>query len=242
MAKKKILCHQVFYLLRLKTLPFFCFSVRKSKRLFWFGGENWKSNVHCTWRIHEFWQACVQIERGLLNGILRSGRHKFCPGTQNTPCSKDTHTALNWYNVKTSPLELERLGSVKQNDPYYGLLSTNKILWIFLDHRNRSDARAFSPGVLSQEVLWRHRKGQNMLTWKANHLSEVSDICSACFLRFGLFFLSFFCSFSPSFLSGCCMAQRRSLFGRSPFCQRKLSEESQIQWKSVSLKATTLTT
>ena len=26
------------------------------------------------------------------------------------------------------------------------------------------------------------------------------------------------------FLSGCCMAQRRSLSGRSPFCQRKLSD------------------
>ena len=33
---------------------------------------------------------------------------------------------------------------------------------------------------------------------------------------------------SSIFLSGCCMAQRRSLSGRSPFCQRKLSEESQI--------------
>ena len=43
------------------------------------------------------------------------------------------------------------------------------------------------------------------------------------------------------FLSGCCMAQRRWLSGRSPFCQRKLSEESQIQWKYVSLKATKLT-
>ena len=40
------------------------------------------------------------------------------------------------------------------------------------------------------------------------------------------------------FLSECCMAQRRSLSGRSPFCQRKQSEESQIHWKSVSLKAT----
>ena len=30
------------------------------------------------------------------------------------------------------------------------------------------------------------------------------------------------------FLSECCMAQRRSLSGRSPFCQRKLSEESQF--------------
>ena len=39
------------------------------------------------------------------------------------------------------------------------------------------------------------------------------------------------------FLSDCCVAQR-SLFGRSPFCQRKLSEESQIHWKSVSLKTT----
>ena len=36
------------------------------------------------------------------------------------------------------------------------------------------------------------------------------------------------------------MAQRRSLSGRSPFCQRKLSEESQIQWKSVSSKATNI--
>ena len=30
------------------------------------------------------------------------------------------------------------------------------------------------------------------------------------------------------FLSGCCMAQRRSLSGRSPFCQRKLRIKSQI--------------
>ena len=42
------------------------------------------------------------------------------------------------------------------------------------------------------------------------------------------------------FLSECCMAQRRSLSGRSPFCQRKLSEESQIHWKSFSAKATNL--
>ena len=28
----------------------------------------------------------------------------------------------------------------------------------------------------------------------------------------------------PFFFSGCCMAQRRSLSGRSPFCQRKLSD------------------
>ena len=40
------------------------------------------------------------------------------------------------------------------------------------------------------------------------------------------------------FLSECCMAQRRSLSGRSPFCQRKLSEESQIHEKSVFLKTT----
>ena len=40
------------------------------------------------------------------------------------------------------------------------------------------------------------------------------------------------------FFCECCMAQRRSLSWRSPFCQRKLSEESQIHWKSVSLKAT----
>ena len=40
------------------------------------------------------------------------------------------------------------------------------------------------------------------------------------------------------FLSECCMAQRRSLSGRSLFCQRKLSDESQIQWNSVSLKVT----
>ena len=33
------------------------------------------------------------------------------------------------------------------------------------------------------------------------------------------------------FLSGCCVAQRRSLSGRSPFCQLKLSEKSQIHWK-----------
>ena len=31
-----------------------------------------------------------------------------------------------------------------------------------------------------------------------------------------------------------------SLSGRSPFCQRKLSEESQIHWKSFSAKATIL--
>ena len=42
------------------------------------------------------------------------------------------------------------------------------------------------------------------------------------------------------FLSGCCMAQRRSLSGRSPFCQLKLSEKSQIHWKSFSTKATNL--
>ena len=30
------------------------------------------------------------------------------------------------------------------------------------------------------------------------------------------------------FLSGCCMAQRRSLSGRSPFCQRKLSDSRKI--------------
>ena len=40
------------------------------------------------------------------------------------------------------------------------------------------------------------------------------------------------------FFSECCMAQRKSLSGRSPFCQRKQSEESQIHWKSFSLKAT----
>ena len=34
----------------------------------------------------------------------------------------------------------------------------------------------------------------------------------------------------PFFLSGCCMAQRRSLSGRSPFCQRKLRIKSQIHW------------
>ena len=42
------------------------------------------------------------------------------------------------------------------------------------------------------------------------------------------------------FLSGCCIAQRRSLSARSPFCQLKLSEESQIHWKSFSAKATNL--
>ena len=36
------------------------------------------------------------------------------------------------------------------------------------------------------------------------------------------------------------MAQRRSLSGRSPFCQLKLSERSQIHWKSFSTKATNL--
>ena len=40
------------------------------------------------------------------------------------------------------------------------------------------------------------------------------------------------------FLSECCMAQRRSLSGRSPFCQRKLNEKSQIRWKNFSTKAT----
>ena len=34
------------------------------------------------------------------------------------------------------------------------------------------------------------------------------------------------------------MAQRRSLSGRSPFCHRKRSEESQIHWKPFSLNAT----
>ena len=43
------------------------------------------------------------------------------------------------------------------------------------------------------------------------------------------------------FLSGCCMAQRRSLSGRSPFCQRKLSDSRKFKWKFCSLKATTLT-
>ena len=33
------------------------------------------------------------------------------------------------------------------------------------------------------------------------------------------------------FLSGCCMAQRRSWSGRSPFCQLKRFKESQIRWK-----------
>ena len=42
------------------------------------------------------------------------------------------------------------------------------------------------------------------------------------------------CARTQFFLSGCCMAQRRSrrsLSGRSPFCQLKLSEKSQIHWK-----------
>ena len=43
------------------------------------------------------------------------------------------------------------------------------------------------------------------------------------------------------FLSGCCMAQRRSLSGRSPFCQRKLNDSRKFKWKFCSLKATTLT-
>ena len=42
------------------------------------------------------------------------------------------------------------------------------------------------------------------------------------------------------FLSGCCMAQRKSSSGRSPFCQQKLRRKSQIHWKSVSAKATYL--
>ena len=36
------------------------------------------------------------------------------------------------------------------------------------------------------------------------------------------------------------MAQRRSLSERSPFCQLKLSEESQIHWKSFTAKVTNL--
>ena len=36
------------------------------------------------------------------------------------------------------------------------------------------------------------------------------------------------------------MAQRKSLSGRSPFCQRKLRRKSQIHCKSVSAKATFL--
>ena len=43
------------------------------------------------------------------------------------------------------------------------------------------------------------------------------------------------------FLSGAAWLNEGRCPGGRPFCQRKLSEESQIQWKSVSLKATKLT-
>ena len=42
------------------------------------------------------------------------------------------------------------------------------------------------------------------------------------------------------FLSGCCMAQRRSLSGRSPFCQRKQNDSRKFTGNFCSTKATNL--
>lgn len=39
MATKNILCDQVFLFVQAEGCPLFCFFVRKSKKLFWFGGK-----------------------------------------------------------------------------------------------------------------------------------------------------------------------------------------------------------
>ena len=87
-------------------------------------------------------------------------------------------------------------------------------------------------------------ESQNLVTIWVSHFCDHFGVTFGN--QFGLiwsdhFVLTFGDHFATSiFFSGCCMAQRRSLSGRSPFCQQKLSEESQIHWKSFSAKATNL--
>ena len=48
--------------------------------------------------------------------------------------------------------------------------------------------------------------------------------------RYSLLDLYFACA--TFFFSGCCMAQRRSLSGRSPLCQQTLITKSQCHWEN----------
>ena len=82
-----------------------------------------------------------------------------------------------------------------------------------------------SPHTLGHPRNWNHLLlAPDLLTGLA--VFDMRILCRCGFLPTGPLWYCASCKEDAYrfFLSGCCMAQRRSLSGQSPFCQRKLSD------------------